>query len=135
MTIFLTVLQILCAVGAGVLNYLSHSSVGVNHYVVFKKYEAFRTFLRPEKLLQYRITVVAAVAIVAFLLILGTRRKFSRTRVRELAVLEILTVLLMLELTVPTARDLPIYLHLLALTGMVWTLQILKALFIKQRKK
>ena len=135
MAIFLTFLQILCAVGAGVLNYLSHFSVGVNHHVVFKKYEAFRTFLRPERLSLYRIALFAAVAIVAVLLILGIRRKFSGACVRELAVLEVLTVLLMLELTVPTARELPIYLYLLALTGMVWALQILKVLFVRRRKK
>lgn len=135
MTIFLTILQILCAVGAGVLDYLSHFSVGVNHYVVFKKYEAFRTFLRPEKLPLYRAAGIAAVAIVMVLLILGIRRKSSGACIRELAVLELLTVLPMLELTVPSARNLPIYLYLLALTGMAWALQILKVLFVRRRKK
>lgn len=135
MAIFLTILQLLTAAGAAALNQLSHTSVGVNHHVVFKKYAAFRTFLRPELLRVYGIAAIAAAAVIAVLLALGLRKKLPGRRLRVLAVLECLTVLLALELTVPAARDIPIYLYLLGLTLLAWALQLCKALLAKKRKK
>lgn len=135
MAIFLTILQLLAAASAGVLHYFSHTSVGVNHHVVFKKYAAFRTFLRPELLRVYGIAAIAAAAVIAVLLALGLRKKLPGRRLRALAVLECLTALLALELTVPAARDIPIYLYLLGLTLLAWALQLCKALLAKKRKK
>lgn len=132
MAIFLTVLQLLAAAGAVALNQLSHTSVGVNHHVVFKKYAAMRTYLRPELLRGYQIAAIALAVVLAVLLVAAVRK---RARLRELAALEIFTVLLALELTVPAAQDIPIYLYLLGLTLLVWVLQLGKTLWAKKRKK
>jgi len=134
-TVLLTLLQALCAAGALVLDRLSHRRVGVNHHVVFKKYAAFRGFLRPELTPYYGAAAAAAFLVGAALLVRAARRRAGGAVIRALAGWTALSALLGVELLLPAARDIPSYLYLLELTAAVWALQLVKALLAARRAR
>jgi hypothetical protein len=135
MNIALTILQGVCAVGAAVLDRLSHRSAGVNHHVVFRRQQYLQTVLSADHVRIYALVLSAVLLVLAAALIRGLRRGQPARVLRALGGLAVFTAALLAELLVPAAAAIPIYIYLLGLTLAIWALQALKLAWLYRRRE
>lgn len=120
----LTIFQVLCILGAFVLNDLSHKSVGVNHHVVFRKHQYMHTILDAVHMDIYR----SFVAVILVLIVLFLMRHPKRKSFQVLSPLVLFTLAIGFVLSLPMFMELPAYIYIIFLTGMVWVIELIKAI-------